>query len=155
MTVELYTIGFTETTAEQFFDLLRQSGVQRIIDIRLNNTSQLAGFSKRDDLRFFLRELGGIEYVHVPEMAPTPEIFDAYKKQKGSWQDFEKAFTELIAGRRIENVISRETAHQGCLLCSEKEPDRCHRRLVAEYLEKRWGDVRTRHLVAACERGRC
>lgn len=147
MSVELFTIGFTATSAEHFFSLLRNAGVRRIIDIRLNNTSQLAGFSKRDDLRFFLHELAGIDYIHVPELAPTPEIFDAYKKHKGPWHDFEKKFNALIARRHIESVVSRETAHRGCLLCSEKEPDYCHRRLVAEYLERQWGDVATRHLV--------
>ncbi|MCK6483371.1 MAG: DUF488 domain-containing protein [Phycisphaerae bacterium] len=147
MTVELFTIGFTETSAEHFFGLLRQAGVRRIIDIRLNNTSQLAGFSKRDDLRYFLRELAGIDYVHVPEMAPTPEIFEAYKKHKGAWPDFEKQFKALIARRRVENVLTRETAHRGCLLCSEKAPEHCHRRLIAEHLKRHWGDVTTRHLV--------
>ena len=147
MNVQLYTIGFAETTAAHFFDLLRDAGVKRIVDVRLNNTSQLAGFSKKDDLRFFLREVGGIEYIHLPELAPTQDILDAYKKHKGSWSVYEQEFNALLAKRGIENVISRDTADLGCLLCSEKKPHHCHRRLVAEYLERHWGEVSTKHLV--------
>jgi uncharacterized protein (DUF488 family) len=147
MSVQLFTIGFAETTAEQFFTVLRSAGVKRIIDVRLNNTSQLAGFSKKDDLRFFLREVAGIEYVHVPELAPTQDILDAFKKHKGSWAVYEQEFNTLITKRAIENALSREIADFGCLLCSEKKPQHCHRRLVAEYLQEQWGDVSTTHLV--------
>jgi len=147
VSIQLFTIGFAETTAEHFFTTLRNAGVVRIVDVRLNNTSQLAGFSKKEDLRFFLREVGGIEYVHIPELAPTRDILDAFKKHKGSWAVYEQEFNALLAQREIENVISRDTANLGCLLCSEKRPHRCHRRLVAEYLEKHWDDVATRHLV--------
>jgi uncharacterized protein (DUF488 family) len=146
VSLQLFTIGFTETSAEHFFTALRNAGVKRIIDVRLNNTSQLAGFSKREDLRFFLRELGGIEYVHIPELAPTQEILDAFKKRKGSWSAYEKEFNSLMAERGIENIISRDTADLGCLLCSEKKPHHCHRRLVAEYLQSHWSEVSTRHL---------
>ena len=149
MSVQLFTVGFTQTTAEQFFSLLRDVGVKRIVDVRLNNTSQLAGFSKRDDLQFFLREICGVEYVHIPELAPTQAILDAYKKHKGSWSVYEQEFNALMAKRGIENVISRDTTTMGCLLCSEKKPHHCHRRLVAEYLEKHWGDVSTQHLVSS------
>lgn len=147
MSVQLFTIGFAETTAEHFFKLLRGAGVKRIVDVRLNNTSQLAGFSKKDDLRFFLREMGGIEYIHVPELAPTQNILDAFKKHKGSWSVYEQEFNALMAKRGIENIISRDTASLGCLLCSEKKPHHCHRRLVAEYLQKHWGEVATKHLI--------
>ncbi len=147
MSVQLFTIGFAETTAEHFFTTLRGAGVRRVIDVRLNNTSQLAGFSKKDDLRFFLREIVGIEYIHVPELAPTRDILDAYKKHNGSWTVYEEAFNALMARRRIEHALSRDVADFGCLLCSEKEPDHCHRRLVAEYLEQHWGEVSTKHLV--------
>jgi uncharacterized protein (DUF488 family) len=145
--VKLFTIGFAETSAEHFFTSLRNAGVKRIVDIRLNNTSQLAGFSKRDDLRFFLRELGEIEYVHVPDLAPTQDILDAFKKRKGSWATYEEEFNALMTKRRIEHVISQDLANLGCLLCSEKKPQFCHRRLVAQYLEKQWGDVTTVHLM--------
>jgi len=147
VSIQLFTIGFAETTAEHFFKLLREGGVKQLIDVRLNNTSQLAGFSKKDDLRFFLREVGGIEYVHVPELAPTQDILDAFKKHKGSWSVYEQEFNALMAKRAIENAISRETASLGCFLCSEKKPHHCHRRLVAEYLQKHWGDVATQHLI--------
>jgi uncharacterized protein (DUF488 family) len=146
VSVQLFTIGFTETTAEQFFTMLRNAGVKRVVDVRLNNTSQLAGFSKKDDLRFFLREVGGIEYIHVPELAPTQDILDAFKKNKGGWKSYEQKFNSLMAQREAENAISPEVAHFGCLLCSEKEPDHCHRRLVAEYLQKHWGEVSITHL---------
>src|SRR5580693_3625281 len=122
MPIQLFTIGFVKTTAEQFFTLLREAGVQRIVDVRLNNTSQLAGFSKKDDLRFFLRELGGIDYIHLPELAPTQEILDAFKKHKGSWKVYEQEFKALMAKRGIEKSISPEIADFGCLLCSEKRP---------------------------------
>jgi len=147
MSVQLFTIGFAETTAEHFFSSLKDAGVKRVVDVRLNNTSQLAGFSKKEDLRFFLRSVAGIEYVHVPELAPTQEILDTFKKHKGSWEVYEQEFNELMARRGIENVISRDIANGGCLLCSEKKPHHCHRRLVAEYLQKHWGDVTTRHIV--------
>lgn len=147
MSVQLFTIGFAESKAEQFFKLLRDSAVKRVVDVRLNNTSQLAGFSKKEDLRFFLREMAGIEYLHIPELAPTQDILDAFKKHKGSWSVYEQEFNALMAKRGIERVISRETANLGCLLCSEKKPHHCHRRLVAEYLERHWGDVATKHLV--------
>lgn len=139
MGVRLFTIGFAETSASEFFTRLREAGVKRVVDVRLNNTSQLAGFTKRDDLRFFLREVGGIDYVHVPELAPTPQIFEAFKKHKGSWTVFEREFNALMAKRAIEKVVTREMMDMGCLLCSEKEPHMCHRRLVAAYLEKKWG----------------
>lgn len=141
MTVQLFTIGFTETPAERFFTTLGEAGVKRVIDVRLNNTSQLAAYSKKDDLRYFLRAIGGIDYVHMPELAPTQEILDAYKKHKGGWDAYERDFTALLKERKIEKLISRETAHLGCLLCSEKKAEHCHRRLVAEHLRKRWGDV--------------
>jgi uncharacterized protein (DUF488 family) len=115
--------------------------------LRLNNTSQLAGFTKRDDLRYFLREIGSIDYLQIPALAPTQEILDAFKKNKGNWIDYESAFNSIMVERRIENEIKRETAHEGCLLCSEKKPQHCHRRLVAEYLRKQWNDVRITHLV--------
>jgi uncharacterized protein (DUF488 family) len=146
MTVRIATIGFTKKTAEQFFGLLRAAGVVRVIDVRLNNSSQLAGFSKRDDLRYFLRELCDIDYAHLPELAPTAAMLDDYKKNGGDWATYERAFLTLMAERRIEGTVPRELVDGGCLLCSEHRPDHCHRRLVAEYLASRWGNVDVRHL---------
>lgn len=147
MGVRLFTIGFAGTSAERFFGLLRGAGARRVIDVRLNNTSQLAGFAKRGDLAFFLRELGGIGYLHVPELAPTRAMLDAYRKQRGGWAAYERAFNALMAERRVERIIPPGTADLGCLLCSEKTPEHCHRRLVAEYLAARWRGVSVVHLV--------
>jgi len=142
----IFTIGFTKTTAESFFNRLRTAGVTRVIDIRLNNISQLAGFAKKDDLKFFLKAICGIEYLHKPEFAPTPALLEAYKKKGGDWNDYEQQFLNLIKGREIEKVVTRELLDRACLLCSEDKPEHCHRRLVAEYLRSRWGDVKIEHL---------
>lgn len=145
--MKIYTIGFTKKTAEQFFEKLKRAGVERIVDVRLNNVSQLAGFAKRDDLRYFARQICGIDYVHLPELAPTKDILDAYKKHKGEWSAYEKKFIELMEARRIEERIPPDAIAGGCLLCSEDKPDHCHRRLVAEYLRDRWGTMDIQHLV--------
>ncbi len=142
----IYTIGFTKKSAEQFFEALRKSGARRLVDVRLNNVSQLAGFAKKQDLKYFLEKICGMEYVHLPILAPTQEILDEYKKRKGDWQVYERSFLELMRERKIEDQVSRDVIAGGCLLCSEDKPDHCHRRLVAEYLKKHWGDVEIRHL---------
>jgi uncharacterized protein (DUF488 family) len=140
--VEIYTIGFTQTTARDFFERLRKAGIRRLIDVRLNNVSQLAGFAKRDDLAYFLDELCGAQYVHEPLLAPTQELLDALKKRKGAWSDYEAQFNELMRERRIEEVLAPEFfAGPSVLLCSEATPEHCHRRLVLEYLEKAWPGV--------------
>jgi len=144
--MKLFTIGFTKKTAETFFTRLSEAGVRRLVDIRLNNSSQLAGFAKKNDLEYFVRELCAADYVHLPELAPTQEILDAYKKRKGDWSAFEEQFLALIESRRIEATAPRELLDGGCLLCSEEKPDNCHRRLVAEYLAERWGDVEIVHI---------
>jgi uncharacterized protein (DUF488 family) len=143
----MYSIGFTQRTAEEFFGTLRSAGVQRLLDVRLNNTSQLAGFAKRDDLRFFLREVCEAEYEHEPLLAPTQEMLDSYKKRKGSWSGYEREFLALMRERRIEENISRELFKTPtALLCSERTAEHCHRRLVMEYLADAWGDVALQHL---------
>ena len=142
----LYTIGFTKKSAQRFFEALRASGARRIVDVRLNNVSQLAGFTKREDIAYFLKTICGMEYVHLPALAPTQEMLDDYKKQKGSWQEYESRFLALMRERRIEETIPREVIAEGCLLCSEDKPHHCHRRLVAEYLRERWGDIEIAHL---------
>jgi uncharacterized protein (DUF488 family) len=145
--VEIFTIGFAQKNAAAFFGTLRDVGVRRLLDIRLNNTSQLAGYTKKEDLPFFLREICGAEYVHEPLLAPTQGILDAFKKQKGSWADYERAFGALIAERRIENCIDRRLFDEPTvMLCSEPTPEHCHRRLVAEYLRDKWGDIEIIHL---------
>jgi len=144
--MEVFTIGFTKKPARKFFELLRDAGAKRVVDVRLNNVSQLAGFAKRDDLSYFLDTIDGIEYVYLPDLAPTQEMLDAYKKRKGSWANYESQFIDLMRQRRIEHTTPRELIEDGCLLCSEDEPHHCHRRLVAEYLKEHWGDVRIHHL---------
>lgn len=145
--MKVFTIGFTKKPARRFFELLRGSGAKRVVDVRLNNVSQLAGFAKKDDLAFFLKEICGMEYVHLPALAPTQEMLDEYKKQHGDWETYEKRFLELMKQRRIEETIPREAVADGCLLCSEDKPHHCHRRLVAEYLKQHWGDVDVSHLA--------
>jgi len=145
--VEVYTIGFTKRSAADFFGALRSAGVQRLLDVRLNNSSQLAGFTKRDDLPFFLREICGADYRHEPLLAPTQALLDAYRKQKGAWQDYERAFLRLIAERQIEKRLAPDLfGVRTVLLCSETTAERCHRRLVAEYLREHWGGLDVVHL---------
>jgi uncharacterized protein (DUF488 family) len=145
-TVKLFTIGFTKKSAEKFFTKLSRAGVKRLIDVRLNNTSQLAGFAKKEDLAYFLKTICGIDYVHLPELTPTADILDAYKKHKGDWKVYERKFLDLMAKRRVEESVSQELLDGGCLLCSEDKPHYCHRRLVAEYLNEKWGNVEIKHL---------
>lgn len=145
--MKVFTIGFTKKSAQQFFEMLRRSGAKRIVDVRLNNVSQLAGFAKRDDLKFFLKEVCGMDYVHTPDLAPTQEMLDEYKKLKGDWQTYEKRFLDLMEKRKIEERIPKEVVAEGCLLCSEDKPHHCHRRLVTNYLCQRWGDVEVSHLT--------
>jgi len=144
--MKVFTIGFTKTSAESFFNRLQKAGVKRVIDVRLNNVSQLAGFSKKDDLRYFLKAIGGIAYTHEPMLAPTQEMLDAYKKDGGDWADYERRFLALIAERRIEDIVQRTAVDGACLLCSEDKPAQCHRRLVVEYLQRKWGDIEVAHL---------
>lgn len=146
MTTRLFTIGFTKTSAEHFFERLRRAGVKRLVDVRLNNVSQLAGFAKKDDLRYFVRTICGIEYDHRPELAPTAKMLDDYKKHGGDWHEFQKRFVELIASRRVEATIAASALEDACLLCSEDTPHHCHRRLVAEYLRSKWTGVEIHHL---------
>jgi uncharacterized protein (DUF488 family) len=143
--MKLFTIGFTKTSAEGFFGRLSRADVRKLIDVRLNNVSQLAGFAKKDDLRYFARVISGIEYDHIPELAPTQEILDEYKKSKVAWSVYAQKFLDLMAKRRIE-TLDRTRIDGGCLLCSEDKPHHCHRRLVAEYLKEKWGDVDIEHL---------
>jgi len=143
----VYTIGFTRKTAEEFFGLLKRAGIRRLIDVRLHNVSQLAGFAKRDDLPYFLREICSAEYVHEPLLAPTEEILDRYRKKAGAWEQYEASFLDLMRGRDIGHRLDRSLfALPAALLCSEPTADRCHRRLVLEYLQDCWGEFEVIHL---------
>lgn len=145
--MKLYTIGFTKKSAEKFFGLLREAGVTTLVDVRLNNVSQLSGFAKRDDLRYFLGEICGARYTHRTELAPTREMLDAYKKRDVGWAAYEGSFLELMKVRQIEKTVRQETLDNAVLLCSEDNARHCHRRLVAEYLAQQWDDVTIEHLT--------
>jgi uncharacterized protein (DUF488 family) len=143
---ELFTIGFAGKTAESFFNRLTQAKVKQVVDVRLHNVSQLSGFAKRDDLKYFLREIAEIDYLHVPALAPTEEMLQEYRKGKGNWELYARRFRDLLRERKIEDSISPELVKGGCLLCSEDKPHHCHRRIVAEYLQQRWGSFEIVHL---------
>ncbi|MGB3692108.1 MAG: DUF488 domain-containing protein [Spirulinaceae cyanobacterium] len=145
-TINLYTIGFTKKTAQQFFETLVNNGVKRVIDIRLNNVSQLAGFAKRTDLEYFLQTISEIKYDHILDLAPTKNILNDYKKKQVNWKTYEQKFLHLISDRQIEKKVSREHLESSCLLCSEAKPHHCHRRLVAEYLSDKLGNINILHL---------
>ena len=145
--MKIFTIGFTKKSAREFFGMLRRPGLRRLIDVRLNNVSQLAGFSKKDDLQFFCETILSIEYLHLPELAPTQEMLDGFKKNHGAWTEYEAKFLALMVERKVETTLSRSELDGGCLLCSEPTPEHCHRRLVAEYLEAKWDDVEIEHLT--------
>lgn len=143
----IYSIGFTQRSAEDFFTTLKSAGIRRLVDVRLNNTSQLAAFAKKDDLAYFLKTICNIEYHHEPLLAPTEQILDAYKKNKGDWAAWERDFNALIRSRHIEKKLDRaQFAKPTVLLCSEFTPEHCHRRLALEYLAKKWGNITIVHL---------
>jgi uncharacterized protein (DUF488 family) len=144
--MKIFTIGFTKKSAETFFIRLINAGVRRLVDVRLNNVSQLAGFTKRDDLRYFTKAICNIDYIHLPDLAPTKDMLDAYKKHKGAWGSYEEQFLDLMRSRRVEDKIRPEMLDAACLLCSEEKPHHCHRRLVAEYLKEKWGNVEIEHI---------
>jgi uncharacterized protein (DUF488 family) len=147
-TTQVYTIGFTKKGAEKFFSLLMDSRIERLVDVRIRNRSQLSGFAKRDDLRYFLNKLLEAEYQHKPELAPTEDLLDDWRDDEISWKTYEERFTELMSDREIEKRLDRELfSEPTVLLCSEHKPDHCHRRLVVEYLDEQWGDIESIHLI--------
>jgi uncharacterized protein (DUF488 family) len=145
--MEIYSIGFTQKSASQFFGTLKAYGIERLLDVRLNNTSQLAAFAKQADLAYFLNEICGAAYEHEPLLAPTQDILDAFKKKKGSWDTYTEAYIALISSRKVESVLSRDSFQKKTvLLCSEATAEHCHRRLALEYLQEHWDSVIIRHL---------
>ena len=145
--MEIYSIGFTKKNAAEFFGTLKKHGIERLLDVRLNNTSQLAGFAKQADLAYFLREICGAEYEHEPLLAPTQEILDAFKKRKGDWAVYTDTYLKLISGRKVETKLSQASFEKRTvLLCSEPTAEHCHRRLAIEYLQRHWDGVIIRHL---------
>lgn len=147
MSFTVYTIGFTKKSAREFFERLCRAGVRKLVDVRLNNTSQLAGFSKKEDLEYFAQVICGAAYHHMPTLAPTPALLNALKKGGGTWGDYEREFAVLMKERRAIEVLDRGFFEEpACLLCSEDKPTHCHRRLVAEAMQNRWPDLRIVHL---------
>lgn len=136
--MQTFTIGFTQTSAENFFARLQKAGVKRVIDVRLNNTSQLAGFAKAADLAYFLNSVARIDYRHEPLLAPTPAMLKSFRGGNTGWDAYAGKFLALMKSRNIETKVSRALFDQGCLLCSEAKPHHCHRRLVCEYLNNKW-----------------
>lgn len=145
--IKLFTIGFTGKSAEKFFNLLRTAGVNKIVDTRINNVSQLAGFAKGSDLKFFAKEIGDMTYEHNIDFAPTKELLSKYRDKKMSWQDYEVEYLNLLDMRHVAQKTEIEKLHQNCLLCSEHTPEKCHRRLLAEYLKHVKNDIEIIHLI--------
>ena len=142
----VFTIGFGRKCAREFFELLSTSGIKRIIDVRLNNVSQLAGFTKILDLEYFLQEISNIGYIHIPELAPSKDILDGYKKKEIDWPEYENRFRKLLVDRKAEDLLTAEDICDNCFLCSEPLPDKCHRRLVVEYLQTFYDNIEIFHL---------
>lgn len=144
--ITIFTIGFTNKSAKVFFELLESNKVAKIIDTRISNTSQLSGFAKGSDLAFFAGKVSGIGYEHRVEFAPTKELLDKYRKKQINWQEYEIEYLNLLDLRKIKTKLIVETLHQSCLLCSEHLPDRCHRRLLVEYLQRSNNNIEVVHL---------
>ena len=142
----LFTIGYTKRSAESFFTVLKQAEAKLLIDIRLNNTSQLAGYTKKEDLAFFLKEICSSDYVHLPEFAPSKDILDSYHSKNIDWQMYESKFAELLESRNPILRIKGLNIDHACLLCAEPKPDKCHRRLVANYIKRYYSEMQIQHL---------
>jgi uncharacterized protein (DUF488 family) len=145
--IKIFTIGFTNKTASQFFNLLKQNEVEKIIDTRINNVSQLAGFAKGNDLAFFAKEIGNMSYEHQIDLAPTKDLLADYRNKKISWENYEIEYLNLLDRRKIIQKIEVDDLHHSCLLCSEHTPEKCHRRLLAEYLKNVRNDIDIVHLI--------
>lgn len=145
--MDIYSIGFTHKSASEFFELLKANRIERLLDVRLSNTSQLAGFTKQADLVYFLKEICGAAYEHEPLLAPSEELFRAYRKEGGSWEALAEGYLKLLKQRKAESMLSKNGfKKRTVLLCSEATPERCHRRLALEYLQKHWDGVKIHHL---------
>ena len=144
--VKVFTIGYAGKNARDFFTILKQANISKVIDVRLYNTSQLAGFTKKQDIEYFLETIAGASYIHLPIMAPTKQLLNDYKKGLISWQQYETQFKTIIARRQIEKHITPQDMDMACFLCSEAKADNCHRRLVAEYLAGLWSNISIIHL---------
>jgi len=144
--VKLYSIGFTKKSAETFFDLLSENKITKIVDTRINNSSQLSGFAKGRDLQFFAKSISAINYSHNVDFAPTKELLSKYRKGELTWSEYEKEYLNLLDIRKIKSKYDVERFHENCFLCSEDKADKCHRRLLAEYFQESRNDVEIIHL---------
>jgi uncharacterized protein (DUF488 family) len=142
----IFTIGFAGKSAEQFFTILKDAGVQRVLDVRLYNSSQLAGYTKSSDLPFFLRSIVGAGYIHLPAFAPTKQLLNGYKKGEFTWAEYEREYAAILDRRQPQRDLRPEDIDGGCLLCAEPTADQCHRRLAAEYLQRMWPTLAVTHL---------
>lgn len=136
--IKIFTIGFTGSSAEHFFERLSNVGVKKVIDTRLWASSQLAGFARKKDLPFFLKEITGIDYEYRKELAPSDDILKAFKNNQIDWDEYVERYNDLIHHRNIANILRPEEVHEACFLCACKTPDNCHRRLLSEHLQKEW-----------------
>lgn len=145
--IKLFTIGFTKKSAKQFFELLKENEVKKIVDVRINNTNQLAGFAKYPDLAYFAKSIANIDYVHIVDFAPTKELLSDYQNKKIDWTEYEKIFRQLIEQREVAIKYDVNNFNEACFLCSEHLPDKCHRRLLVEYIKKNINNVEICHLI--------
>ena len=146
MKIHLYTIGFTKKTAEQFFGLLSRNGVKRLIDVRINNSSQLAGFSKSPDLEYFLRIIGNMDYTYIEDFTPAKDLMTDYQNKRIDWDKYQKIYLDLLKERNVLAKYSIEDFDGACFLCSEDTPDHCHRRLLVEFFKAENNNVEITHL---------
>lgn len=147
--MKIFTIGFTKKDAKTFFELLQKNKIDLLLDIRLNNVSQLAGFAKGNDLGYFINEILNAKYIHDTRFAPTKELLDSYRDKSINWLEYEKEFNKIIEDRRIVDIFQDnyyKNYERVCLLCSESEADKCHRRLIAEYLKENLSDIEIIHI---------
>jgi uncharacterized protein (DUF488 family) len=146
--ITLFTIGFTKKSAEQFFELLKKNAVKTLVDVRISNASQLAGYAKGKDLEYFVKQICNINYRHIVDFAPTKELLSDYRKETVSWEEYEKIYTELLKARKIIQKYGVKQFDGSCFLCSEDTPEHCHRRLLSEFMKAHsTEEVKIIHLV--------
>jgi uncharacterized protein (DUF488 family) len=145
--IKLFTIGFAGKSAERFFQLLRDNGVQKIIDTRLYPSSQLSGFAKGKDLKFFLKEVANISYEHKIDFAPTEDLLSRYRSKQLNWKQYESEYIAILKERDVTKSLNPQALHQSCLLCSEHSPENCHRKQLAEYLANQLNGISIIHLI--------
>lgn len=146
--ITLYTIGFTKKSAEQFFELLKKNKVNKLVDIRISNSSQLAGFAKGNDLKYFVKTICGIDYKHITDFAPTKDLLDKWRKEEITWNQYTEVYINLLKDRGILKKYGINIFNNTCFLCSEETPELCHRRLLVEYFkEHSTEEITIKHLI--------